>query len=201
MKIGLNHSMPRALALALFAAASAFANNCSEISNDVRVAVEKDPSKVLMVVEDALVINEACAGDIVKSAIVASKADSTLAGQIVQTATSVSPKMAPVIADAAKSVSPGLVVAAAAPAVTTAPAVLPAYDVPVTTSEKNPVAVYGEKNPKNPKAPVNIAPAPPPEPDFYIPSTIRGPFLLMPPPTGPLRPNIPNPVSPAYAKP
>ncbi|MFM2143373.1 MAG: hypothetical protein RLZZ476_1917, partial [Verrucomicrobiota bacterium] len=173
MKIGLNHSMPRALALALFAAASAFANNCSEISNDVRVAVEKDPSKVLMVVEDALVINEACAGDIVKSAIVASKADSTLAGQIVQTATSVSPKMAPVIADAAKSVSPGLVVAAAAPAVTTAPAVLPTYDVPVTTSEKNPVAVYG-KNPKNPKAPVNIAPEPPPEPDFYIPSTIRG---------------------------
>ena len=67
----------------------------------VRVAVEKDPSKVLMVVEDALVINEGCAADIVKTAIIASKADPAFAAQIVKTVESVAPKMAGVINDAA----------------------------------------------------------------------------------------------------
>ena len=158
--------------------------NCTEISNDVRVAVEKDPSKVLMVVEDALVINEGCASDIVKTAIIASKADSAMAGQIVQTAVSVAPKMAGVINDAANSVVPGL--AAAAPAAGE-------IERPITVSGKNP------KNPvvvdKNPVVPTST-------PDFFIPSSIRGVFLLMPPISGPLPPRIiTNPVSPSNAIP
>jgi len=157
--------------------------NCTEISNDVRVAVEKDPSKVLMVVEDALVINEGCASDIVKTAITASKADPKLASQIVQTAVTVAPKMAGVIKDAASSIVPGLAVAA------------PAGDIerPVTVSEKNPKnPIVVDKNPIVPTA----------EPDFFIPSSIRGVFLLMPPISGPLPPRvITNPVSPSNSIP
>ena len=157
--------------------------NCTEISNDVKVAVEKDPSKVLMVVEDALVINEGCAAEIVKTAIIASKADAKMAGQIVQTGVTVAPKMAGVINDAASSVVPGLVAAAPAAA---------EIERPITVSEK-----YSGKNPidKNPVVPTST-------PDFFIPSNIRGVFLLMPPISGPLPPRIvTNPVSPSNAIP
>jgi hypothetical protein len=153
--------------------------NCAEISNDVRVAVEKDPSKVLMVVEDALVINEGCAADIVTTAITASKADPALAAQIVQTGISVAPKMAGVIQAAASSIVPGLAVAA------------PAAEIqrPVIVADKNPIID------KNPIVPIS-------EPDFFIPSSIRGVFLLMPPIAGPLPPRIIiNPVSPSNAIP
>ncbi|WP_395744012.1 hypothetical protein [Prosthecobacter sp.] len=158
------------------------ATNCTEIANDVKVAVEKDPSKVLMVVEDALVINEGCAADIVKTAIIASKADAALAGQIVQTGVSVAPKMAGVINDAANSVVPGLAVAAPVPAAQ--------VERPVTVSGKNPIVI--DKNPV----------IPPSTPDFFIPSNIRGVFLLMPPISGPLPPRIiTNPVSPSNSIP
>lgn len=155
-------------------------SNCAEISNDVRVAVEKDPGKVLMVVEDALVINEGCAADIVKAAIVASKADAALAGQIVQTAVSVAPKMAAVINDAAGSAVPGL--AAIAP--------VDAEIRPVTATGKNP-----GKNPVMPAAPAR-------EEDFFIPASIRGVYLIQPPASGPLPPRTTTtPVSPAAAVP
>lgn len=157
--------------------------SCTEISNDVRVAVEKDPSKVLMVVEDALVINEGCAADIVKTAIIASKADATLAAQIVQTGVSVAPKMAGVINDAAISVVPGLAIAAPGPA---------EIERPIMVSEKNP---------KNPIV-VDKNPVPPATEDFYIPTSIRGVFLLMPPISGPLPPRtITTPVSPSSSIP
>ncbi|HRH95643.1 MAG TPA: hypothetical protein PLB55_06885 [Prosthecobacter sp.] len=156
------------------------AGNCTEISNDVRVAVEKDPSKVLMVVEDALVINEGCAADIVTAAIIASKADATLAGQIVQTAVSVAPKMAAVINDAASAAVPGLA------------AVAPTTEIvrPVTVADKNP-----GKNPVIPAEPVK-------EEIFFVPSTIRGVFLIQPPASGPLPPRCDDcPVSPSTAVP
>ncbi|MBB5034063.1 hypothetical protein [Prosthecobacter vanneervenii] len=175
----------------LFMAASASAEtaaNCTEISNDVKVAVEKDPSKVLMVVEDALVINEGCAHDIVKTAIIASKADSAMANQIVQTAVSVAPKMAGVINDAATSAIPGLAINAPAPA-----------PAPVASNieYERPVMPVSGKNPdKNPVVPVSK------EPDFFVPSTIRGVFLLMPPASGPIPPRTnTNPVSPSNSIP
>ena len=160
--------------------------SCSEISNDVSVAVAKDPSKVLMVVEDALVINEGCAADIVRAAIIASKADASLAAQIVQTAVSVAPKMASLINEAAGSVMPGLAVAPQADEVLQ----------PVFASDKNP-----GKNP--------ILPAEPPVvvEDFFMPASIRGVYLIQPPASGPLtcdptnRVCDPNPVSPAAAIP
>lgn len=155
--------------------------NCSEIANDVSVAVGKDPSKVLMVVEDALVINEGCAGDIVKAAIMASNADPALANQIVQTAVSVAPKMTVAINEAASSVVPGLV--AAAP-------VSPEVVQPVVIDEKNPG--------KNPVLPVETVV----EEDFFVPSNIRGVYLIQPPGFGPPPRRCDcNPVSPAVAVP
>ncbi len=103
---------------------------CAEIANDVRSAVEKDPAKVLMVVEDALVINEACACEIVKAAITASKADPALVQQIVQTAIAVAPKMSAIITECAGTSS----------------------GVTVTSAESD---TDGGKNPKNPKNPTN----------------------------------------------
>jgi hypothetical protein len=175
------------LLLATAPAVMAQAGGCSEIANDVRVAVEKDPSKVLMVVEDALVINETCAGDIVKAAITASKADATLANQIAQTASAVAPKQAVAINEAASSLVPGIA------AVTTVPAVV----------EERPVALTSEKNPgKNPVMPKNPVAPPAPDEDFFVPSTIRGVFLIQPPASGPLPPPppTPNPVSPTLLK-
>ncbi|MBL9133575.1 MAG: hypothetical protein JNG86_20355 [Verrucomicrobiaceae bacterium] len=163
------------------------AGNCSEIANDVRAAVEKDPTKVLMVVEDALVINEGCAADIVRAAITASKADATLANQIVKTANSVAPKQAVAINEAANALVPGIAAAAAA------------TPAPVVTEER-PVALASGKNPG--KQPVEPVEPPPPEDDFFIPSTIRGVFLIQPPASGPLPPPTkPTPVSPAVAGP
>lgn len=157
-------------------------SGCSDIASDVRIAVEKDPSKVLMVVEDALVINESCASDIVTAAIIASKADAALATQIVQTAVSVAPKMAGVINSAAALAVPSLAVAASGEETI----------VPAFTSEKNP-----GKNPVVPAAPV--------EEDFFIPASIRGVYLIQPPASGPLpcdptyRNCDPDPVSPSVA--
>jgi hypothetical protein len=176
------------LLLATAPAVMAQAGGCSEIANDVRVAVEKDPTKVLMVVEDALVINEGCAGEIVKAAITASKADATLANQIVSTASTVAPKQQVAINEAASSIIPGI--AAVAP------------PNPAVVAEQ-PVALTSEKNPgKNPVMPKNpVAPPAPAEEDFYVPATIRGVFLIQPPASGPLPPPInPNPVSPAVAQ-
>jgi len=162
-------------------------NNCVDISNDVKIAVEKDTSKVLMVVEDALVINEGCAADIVKAAIMASKADAKLANQIVQTAVTVAPKMAGVINDAATSVIPGLAVTA------------PVADV------TRPVTVADGKNPG--KNPVLNSPEPEakktldsPEPSISM-GPVRGVFLT-PPVSGPLPPRTStNPVSPSNSIP
>jgi len=84
-------------------------SNCDKIAQDVRESVTKEPTKVLMIVEDALVINETCACEIVKAAITASNADQPMVKQIVQTAVAVAPKMSPVIIECANAVSPGAV--------------------------------------------------------------------------------------------
>jgi hypothetical protein len=155
-------------------------SGCSEISNDVSVAVSKDSSKVLMVVEDALVINEGCAADIVRAAIIASKADPALAAQIVQTAVSVAPKMASVIHEAAGKLVPGLAIADSS---------LDQGINPVILSEKNP-----GKNPV--KNPVLESPEPS---DMNWP--IRGAPTMLPV-FGPLLPRQDtNPVSPSNAVP
>ena len=82
--------------------------NCDKVSAEVMAAVEKEPQKVLVIVEDEIVAHESCAGEIVKAAILASKANGDLIKQIVLTAKNISPKMSAIIADSASGVAPEL---------------------------------------------------------------------------------------------
>jgi len=149
----------RILGCLLFAASAVLASaapKCDEIVSDVRSAIFADRAKTLMVVEDALVINETCACEIVRTAIQASNADADLVRQIVQTAIAVAPKMAPVINQCAD-----LEEAALSPV--------------ATTSGKGAKDVL----PVAPKEPVLVAT--PVTPDFYtIPADIRGIYLMTP---------------------
>lgn len=90
--------------------------NCSQIAGDVKAAIAKDPSKVLMIVEDALVISESCACEIVKAAIAASSADAAMIRQIVQTGIAVAPKYSAMITECASPAGP-IAVAEESPAV------------------------------------------------------------------------------------
>lgn len=165
-------------------ASTAFAgapDTCSDVANDVRTAVSKDPSKVLMIVEDALVINESCACEIVKAAIMASNADKALVERITQEAIDVAPKMAAIIAECANAVVPGSV-AAAEPAAETVAAAEPAAE---TATAAEPTS--SGKNPKNPVMPV--VPPPPADRDDDVafgqgPIDIRGVYLIQPAATG-----------------
>lgn len=119
-------------------------------------AIQKDPAKLLMVVEDALVINESCAGEIVKAAIVASEADAQLANQIGQTAISVAPKMSNVIAAAVGSSMPDA-----------GPQLVSAAPFDGKNPSKNPVVIEPKGDDFDREAPV-----------------VRGVYLIQPPPTG-----------------
>lgn len=80
--------------------------NCDKVASQVRADVEKDPAKVLIIVEDSMVANESCACEIVKAAILASKANGDMVKQIVLTATNVSPNMSKIIVECASAVAP-----------------------------------------------------------------------------------------------
>ncbi len=170
--------------LAFSSCAFAQSSNCDDISRDVSAAIQKDPSKALMIVEDALVINESCACEIIKAAIIASQADSALVNQIVQTGISVAPKMSGVIVDCATAASPG----------STISNVETVASVDPTDSGKN-----ADKNPLP-------APVVEDDEDFIISPGIRGVYLIQPPPTG-IVPDRKHrkcknfPTSPCYCKP
>jgi len=106
------NSLKHSIALAAIAAgylvgAPLSAATCDKIAADVRAAIEANPSKVLIIVEDAMVTNEGCACEIVKSALIASKANADLARQIVLTATNVAPNLTQLIAECARGVLAG----------------------------------------------------------------------------------------------
>lgn len=156
-------SMPCLLVMApLFGSLAAVAApKCNDIAADVRKAVSADPAKTLMIVEDALVINEACACEIVTAAIEASKADPVMKQQIVQTALAVAPKMAPAITECA-GVS---------------------GNIPVPLNESTPDPTVSGKSGKYAKDVLPVVPPPPVEDvqDFYyIPRDIRGIYLIAP---------------------
>jgi hypothetical protein len=139
---------------------SAFSQDstCNGIADQVTAAVSKEPGRVLMIVEDALVINEKCACEIIRAAILASKADATLLNQIVQTAISVTPKMSGVIMDCASAIAPG---------------------APIINQ-----ADPSQQSGKDAKNPIPVV-APAVEDDFNpVPSSIRGVYLMQPPAGG-----------------
>ncbi|MFM7180948.1 MAG: hypothetical protein ACKO2G_05735 [Verrucomicrobiales bacterium] len=71
--------------------AGASSLTCIQLAARVEVEIGKAPSEVLNIVRRAMVDNDACACDVVKAAIKASKADDTLTGLIVETAVKTRP--------------------------------------------------------------------------------------------------------------
>lgn len=91
-------------------------DDCAAVGRKVKSAVAKDPTKVLVIVEDSLTAHPDCACEIVKGAIVGAEADNDLVKQIVITAVTSAQEKAAEIAecavhaapDAAKAVKAGL---------------------------------------------------------------------------------------------
>lgn len=101
----ITHSVGLALiAAGLFNCASASAADCVKVAAEVQAAIEQDPAKVLVIVEDAMVANESCACEIIKAALQASNANAELARQIVLTATNVAPNLSTLIAECARGI-------------------------------------------------------------------------------------------------
>jgi|GEM_PF-3161770 len=81
--------------------------DCDYIGSKTRSAASSNPSGVLGTVSSAIYANESCACEIVKGAIVGSKADNKTVGDIVYTAVTAAPSMAATIAECAVAVAPG----------------------------------------------------------------------------------------------
>lgn len=94
------------VAATVFAASAVVAADCDTIADSVTKQVEAAPEKVLMIVEDSMANHEKCACEVVKAAIVASKANEKLVGEIVFAAVIASENMAPTVAECAISVAP-----------------------------------------------------------------------------------------------
>lgn len=84
-------------------------NLCGELFNSIRM----EPDKMVMRLEEALVIHESCAGDIVTAAIDAVNAEPGQVRKIVETAMDLAPGRAAMITAAVKNYTTPQVVAAA----------------------------------------------------------------------------------------
>jgi hypothetical protein len=154
-------------------------SKCDEIANRVREAVEKQPKKVLVTVEDFMVSNEACAREIVRAAVQASKASPDLVQQIVATATNVAPKYAKVIADSAA--------ATAVPAVasnTSSDATYDGKDIVGSGNGKDVSGVQPVTPPMEGVQPVASGSAESGSDYRAAPSDIRGVYLIQPATSG-----------------
>ena len=89
------------LAIAADKDAAAQAELTAKTIQTMKAEIAAKPSRVLYAVEDALVMNEAAACEIVKTAITQTSADAKLIGDIVYTAVSKAPAMSAVIVDCA----------------------------------------------------------------------------------------------------
>ncbi len=88
------------------AAPIAAAADCKVISKQVAEAITAKPKLVLVIVAKQIAANEACAGEVVKSAIVTTEADKKLVAQIVEQAIEAAPKKISVIVKSALAVAP-----------------------------------------------------------------------------------------------
>jgi hypothetical protein len=82
---------------------------CEILCANLKKAIEERPDLMIMRLEDALVINEPCAGDIVTAAIDAVRAKPHLVQQIVETAMKVAPTRSNTVMAAVHSYKPGKV--------------------------------------------------------------------------------------------
>lgn len=138
---------------------------CDVIYNKVYAAVTAEPSRVLLVVEDAIITDEACACEIVKAAILASKANADLAHQIQLTAANAAPAKAKLIAECVTAIIPE------------AGDMVSQGDKDVVFSGKDVLPSLKEPSPVQP-----VLPAVDPGPSDYaiIPPDIRGVYLIQP---------------------
>jgi hypothetical protein len=88
------------------AAANATKVKCTEVIARLEAEISKEPSRVLLSVEDALNSNDSCACDIIKTAITTSHADVKLVGEIVSTAINTVPTAASTIGECALTTAP-----------------------------------------------------------------------------------------------
>jgi hypothetical protein len=94
---------------------------CGELFNSIRT----EPGKMVMRLEEALIIHEACAGEIVTAAIDAVNAEPGQVRKIVETAMDLAPARAALITAAVKNYTAPIVVAAAEEQLEVRRAVLP----------------------------------------------------------------------------
>ncbi len=172
--------------------------DCNAVIKKLRADLAATPERVLIYVEDGVVVNEDCACEIVKTAIVDGKADGKLVSQIVFTVASVAPHLAVTAGECALAVAPdaeadvkaGLKKALgkaptlkSAEATTEAPETAAAEEVPAGENPA-PEQVADGKNPrgKNPLPPERAA-SPEPGDDSEVSADfpqIMGPFLTHP---------------------
>ena len=106
MKIVNAHKIALFAGFAFASAGVANAADCDTIGKQVSKAVADSPSIVLVVVDEMISKNEACACEIVKAAIDASSADKSLVREIVVTAVTAAQGMAATIAECAVAAAP-----------------------------------------------------------------------------------------------
>mgnify|MGYP001323162117 CR=1 FL=1 len=70
---------------------------CEALCGELFAAIRAEPDKMVMRLEEALVINEACAGEIVTAAIDAVNSEPAMVRKIVETAMDVAPRRAPAV--------------------------------------------------------------------------------------------------------
>ncbi|MFN0080182.1 MAG: hypothetical protein ACKVY0_27265 [Prosthecobacter sp.] len=85
---------------------------CEALCAELAGAIRANPERLVMRLEEALVINEACAGELVTTAIDAVNADPALVRKIVETALEIAPGRTALITAAAANYSAPVVVVA-----------------------------------------------------------------------------------------
>jgi len=187
-------SRPLTAALALIAGPwlGAAEPECAALARTVSKQVTAKPERVLIIVEDTLVVSDACACEVVKAALGAAQASPKLAAQIVLVAVNAAPAKATVIAECAKAAAPDAAVeidGAVREAIgsSSEKKSAPAEQSDAETSEPKPAAETPASASSDPKAPV--APKNPPAPlapaeseaDFGLsPVALGGVYLVYP---------------------
>lgn len=104
--------------------------SCETLCGELFTSIRMEPDKLIMRLEEALVIHEACAGEIVTAAMDAVNAEPGRVRKIVETAMDLAPARAAVITAAVKNYTAPVVVAAAEEHEEVRRAVLPAAEPP-----------------------------------------------------------------------
>ncbi len=159
--------------------------DCAQVVKKLEADITKEPSRVLLAVEDALTTKESCACEIIQTAISVAKADPKLVGEIVSAAVNAAPAASSTIGECALKASPE-----------SSKEIKKAMENALgqaggdTGSGKEPVAVGKEPVGKEPvgKEPLgkDVVTAPPAQPtegpdDFFgAPMDVRGIYLASP---------------------